>query len=554
MEDLLRKAVHPYSGAEYAEQADGTVLITDARRGIRGRFTVDGAWIEGDLTSADIHFLGFVAGPKPPPEQDLFWMLMPPTGVEPKSEMTGAPQRQQGSGQNASPSISAPYKPDEGIETDEGKRATSFVSLEKMLSFERRPDLVPDVYRKSAPLPGGPKKVRTARYFEQKYHDLEIEHLWSRVWQMACREEDIPEVGDHIIYEIGSKAFIVARTGDNEFRAYVNACMHRGRALRDCPGKRAKDFRCPYHGWRWGLDGKLRDIPAEWDFPGVREDAAQLPEARTGTWGGFVFINPDPDAISLEDYIGPEMIEQFAKIDLKGRYRHAWVGKVLDCNWKVAQEGFVEAYHALATHPQLLTTGGDLTDTRIDVFGNWGRPAHASTSIASPTRGMFVTEEQIRQAWYRSADMMKGYLRTIIGDEVEKFSDTELNESTFGCLFPNFCPWSGFGRIVYRFRPHGNDPDRCLMEIMLLAPWPKDKERPAPAALHMLEPHQSWTDAPEIGALGRIYDQDTRNFPRVQAGLKTKQPDHIWYSAYQEAIIRNFHNIYEERLGLADGE
>jgi hypothetical protein len=60
--------------------------------------------------------------------------------------------------------------------------------------------------------------------------------------------------------------------------------------------------------------------------------------------------------------------------------------------------------------------------------------------------------------------------------------------------------------------------------------------------------------ATEIGALGRIFDQDCRNFPRVQAGLKAKQPPHIWYSAYQESIIRNFHDLYEKALGLAAGE
>jgi phenylpropionate dioxygenase-like ring-hydroxylating dioxygenase large terminal subunit len=267
-----------------------------------------------------------------------------------------------------------------------------------------------------------------------------------------------------------------------------------------------------------------------------------------------VFINPDPDCISLEAYMGPEMIEHYAKIKLETRYRHAWVGRVIKANWKIVQEGFLEAYHSIATHPQLLVAGGDLTDSRYDVFGNWGRLGHAMPSPSSPTRGMLASDEQLREGWYRSADMMRGYLKTIIGEEAEKFSDMELNESTYSNLFPNFSPWSGFGRIVYRFRPNGDNPDETIKDVMLLAPWPEGKPKPPPAPLRMLEPDQSWTDATELGSLGRIFDQDCRNFPNVHIGLKAKTPDHIWYSSYQESIIRNFHNLYEKALGLGDGE
>jgi phenylpropionate dioxygenase-like ring-hydroxylating dioxygenase large terminal subunit len=550
---MMRREAHPYSGAVYEEVGDGTIRVEDKERGKYGLFNLDGSWIEGTLTSADPHMLQYVGGPNLPPGRDIFWMFLPPSGGEPDVAMTAAPAR--GGGQDAAqrPKIIGKYVPDPGKQSDDGIRSVSFMELDKLISFERHPDLLPAVYKKTSTLPGGPKKVKTARFFERRYHDLEVEHLWGKVWQMACREEDIPEVGDYIIYTIVNRSYLIVRTTENEIKAHVNACMHRGRSLRECDGK-AVDFRCPYHGWRWGIDGSLKDIPSEWDFLGVREDAQQLGSAKVGTWGGFVFINPDPDCISLEDYMGPEMIEHYAKIKLENRYRQAWVGRVVKANWKVVQEGFLEAYHSIATHPQLLTAGGDLTDSRYDVFGNWGRLGHAMPSSSSPTRGMIASEEQLREGWYRSADMMRGYLKSIIGAEADMFSDMELNESTYSNLFPNFSPWSGWGRIVYRFRPNGDNPDECLEEIMLLAPWPEGKAKPAPAPLRMLEPDQSWTDATELGSLGRIIDQDCRNFPNVQNGLKTKTPDHIWYSAYQESIIRNFHNLYEKALGLADGE
>jgi phenylpropionate dioxygenase-like ring-hydroxylating dioxygenase large terminal subunit len=549
----MRREPHPYSGAVYEEVGDGTIRVEDKERGKSGRFNLDGSWIEGELTSADPNFLQFIGGPTLAAEHDVFWMFLPPAPGGPKTTMTTAPARGGGSDAAQRPKIIGKYTPDPGKDMEEGKRSISYQPLDQFIDYERRPELLPEVYKKSAPLPGGPKKVKTARYFDRRYHDLEVEYLWSKVWQMACREEDIPEVGDYVIYTIVNRSYLIVRTGPQEIKAHVNACMHRGRTLRECNG-RAVDFRCPYHGWRWGIDGSLKDIPSEWDFPDVRHDAQQLGSAKTATWGGFVFINPDPDCISLADYMGPEMIEHYAKIKLENRYRQAWIGRVVKANWKVVQEGFLEAYHSIATHPQLLVAGGDLTDSRYDVFGNWGRLGHAMPSTSSPTRGMIASEEQLREGWYRSADMMRGYLKTLIGEEAEQFSDMELNESTYSNLFPNFSPWSGWGRIVYRFRPNGDNPDECLEEIMLLAPWPKGKPKPAPAPLRMLEPDQSWTDATELGSLGRIIDQDCRNFPNVHNGLKAKQPDHIWFSAYQESIIRNFHNLYEKALGLADGE
>jgi hypothetical protein len=152
------------------------------------------------------------------------------------------------------------------------------------------------------------------------------------------------------------------------------------------------------------------------------------------------------------------------------------------------------------------------------------------------------------------ADFNKAYLRSLIGDEVEKFSDAELVEQTFNNLFPNFSPWGGWARIVYRFRPNGDNPEECLMEAMLLAPWPEGTPKPPPAKLHMLGRDEPWVTAEELGTLARIFDQDCGNVPDTQRGLKAKSDPYVIYSAYQESIIRGFHDKYEKLLGLAEGE
>src|SRR6185436_3013630 len=119
--------------------------------------------------------------------------------------------------------------------------------------------------------------------------------------------------GDYVVYDVAQLSYLVVRLGENEFKAFYNSCLHRGRQLREFDGKCATEFRCPFHGWCWEIDGSLREITSEWDYPGIRDEVSHLPEVRTATWGGFVFINPDPDAESFESFLGelPRHLEKY---------------------------------------------------------------------------------------------------------------------------------------------------------------------------------------------------------------------------------------------------
>jgi phenylpropionate dioxygenase-like ring-hydroxylating dioxygenase large terminal subunit len=551
----MRREPHPISGAIFEEIGDGLVRVEDKAKGKSGTFRYNGSWnwVEGNMTYADPHMLMHVGGPDLPPGRDIFWSLLPPL-EEDLPEVDLKSMRGIGEGAAQRPKIIAPYVGDPGKMTPDGMRSASHIPMEFLLDQDRKPDRIPPVFRKSSPMPGGPAKVSVARYIDKKYHDLEVEHIWKKTWQLVCREDDIPEVGDYHLYEIAHLQYLVVRTGANEYKAHINACLHRGRQLRECHGKKATEFRCPYHGWTWAIDGSLKLMTGEWDFPGVREDVGQLPGAKVATWGGFVFINPDPDCQSLEDYMGPDMLDHYSKIKLQNRYKQADVVKLVRANWKVCQEAFLEGWHSLATHPQLLLSGGDLADLRFDVFGNWGRLGHAGVSGSSPHRGIIVSPQQGLESWRMMADFNREYLRPLIGEEVEDYSDAELNEQSFNNLFPNFSPWGGWGRIVYRFRPYGDNPDECMMQAMLLAPWPEDKPKPPPKKQRLLGFDDDWTMAPELGGLAKIFQQDCANIPQVQLGLKTKQPPYVWTSGYQESILRNWHRNYDERLGLAEGE
>ena len=197
------------------------------------------------------------------------------------------------------------------------------ITYQQILDADTHP--VPDVLRRTSDVHFTDADVPVTRYTSRSFHELEKEKLWSRVWQMACRSEDIPEVGDTHRYDIADRSYLIVRTAPDVIKGYYNACLHRGRMLREHDG-RVDEIRCPFHGFCWELDGRLKQVPSGWDFPHVyqRAEEFQLPEVKVDTWGGFVFINPDENCESLASFLG-ELPDHFADWDLENRYKSAHV-------------------------------------------------------------------------------------------------------------------------------------------------------------------------------------------------------------------------------------
>ena len=439
-------------------------------------------------------------------------------------------------------------------------------SLQEVYDGDLRP--APDQLRAESHLDLGITGVARDRYLTYEFHRLEIEHVWSRTWQMACREENLPEVGSHVIYDVGDLSLIVVRGHDGAIRAFHNSCLHRGTQLRAEAG-RVDQLRCPFHGFTWDLDGTPRALPCAWDFPQVDLADLHLPEARVDTWGGFVFVNPDPDAAPLADYLGA-LPEHFARFPLEERYTTAHVAKVLDCNWKVALEAFLEAFHTFVVHPQLVTTSGD-TITQYDVFPGEQHWSRMITPVGIPSTHVDreVTDGEILRSMLLTrddpdvtvpegsnvravlADRVRADLARRTGRDFSHLSDSEALDGIEYFVFPNFVPWGGYlTPLVYRFRPWGDDPGRCLMEVMLLEPLP-DGPRPAPATLRFLGDGEGFATAPELGFLGPILDQDTRTVARVQRGLRASQRPETILARYQEVRIRHFHTVLGEYVSGA---
>ena len=420
---------------------------------------------------------------------------------------------------------------------------------------------VPDVLRWNTPMPGDDAlRVPVRRYTDPEYHRLEVERVWKKVWQMACREEDIPEVGDHVNYEIAGMDVIIVRNEGGVIKAFRNVCMHRGRKLKEFNG-RDEELRCAFHGIAWNLDGTLKQVPCKWDFPQVGEEWS-LPEVKVGTWGGFVFINLDPECGPLEEHLG-DLPKHFEKWPLNDRFKQVHVGKILRCNWKLAQEAFMESFHVVATHPQLLAGMGD-SITQVDVFGNFGRQLTPNGVTSTHVRNWVPTEQEMIDAITDRtldidpvivvpegeksrkvlADARRAALVDVIGAEkADALSDAEVCDSIVYTQFPNFHPWGAYNRIVYRFRPYGNRHDMCIMECMILSPF--KGARPPASPLRMLGVDDDWTEAYELGLLTRVFNQDVYNLPNVQQGLESGALQEVIFARYQEGKIR----MLEAELG-----
>lgn len=420
----------------------------------------------------------------------------------------------------------------------------------------------------------GSEDVSKERYIDPDFQKAEFERLWTRTWQMACREEHIPEAGDYHVYDIGPYSFIIQRTPANEIKAYFNACLHRGTKLKPSGTEgTGSEIKCPFHGWSWNLDGSNRNIPCQWDFPHVDRSKMNLPEARVEVLGGFVFLNMDLDAPSLADYFGPEIMAHFAAWKLEDRYIYLHVQKSYPANWKLVVEAFQEAYHVGDTHPQVQPANGDV-NSQYDVYGEHVNRFISTLGVVSPmlegkyseqdvvdfftlgdssamggTRPQLKEGERARQVM---ADMFRGMFETATQADLSHVSDTELLDTYSYTMFPNLYLFPGISLpMIYRFRPDARDHRRCIYEVMFMRPVAKGAARPFPAEVQILSDDQSFMEADGMDSgFGKILDQDTDNLYAQQEGLEASAKAGITLANYQEIRVRHFEMAVDKYMAM----
>lgn len=451
-----------------------------------------------------------------------------------------------------------------------GAARASGPSVADTLSSDAMPALGPLLEESYAFL--GDADIPCSRYTSDAFARLEFERLWTRCWQWACREEHLPEPGDNYVYDIGPYSVIVVRSGQETIEAFVNSCTHRGTRLLGGEGSGySGQFTCPFHGWSWNLDGSLKDLPGRWDFPHVRADTHSLRPVACERWGGFVFINLDPHARPLREYLDV-LPAHFSHFPLERRRIRAHVQKVLPANWKAAQEAFMEAYHNFETHD-----APNGANAQYDVFGKyvsrfihnignyspeslddypgdkWRSPPLSENEMLQILSVFGLDHDQVPEGEtarsVAAADLRKR-LGSAWGVDLSEASDSLMLDSIEYHLFPNMFFFPGITvPMVYRFRPNGEDVDSSLFDILILEPLPEGAEHPEPPDPVYLGIDQSYTEAEELAWLAPVYDEDTSNLQLQQQGMKTSRKAGITLGNYQEARIRRVHMTLDEFMG-----
>ncbi len=398
-----------------------------------------------------------------------------------------------------------------------------------------------------------PKEYYTSPAFMER----EWAALWTKVWLMACREDAIPEAGDHYVHDVGRESILVVRQRDGSVRAFFNVCQHRGNRVAP-PGVGHTDdtLKCGYHHWEYDLNGRIRRIPDIETFP-QGAPCHGLVELPCDSWGSFVWFTMNPEPEPLLEFLDPLPGQldpyHFERMVMTRDWTVEW-----DCNWKTSVDAFNESYHVQGIHPQLLYYLDDF-NVRIDCFDRHSRYivpfATVSHRVSDTTEIPPLIKLIMREADMEPADF-DGRVEDVrhavqqwkrehgpaAGLDYTELSDDQLTDDYNYLIFPNVTlNTHADDLMLFRHRPHPTDPDRMFFDLQNFRLLKSDEEPPLRRPRHLQFRHGE-------KSLGRVLDQDAANLPRVQAGMHSAAFEGLWLGK-QETRIRHFHKVIADYFG-----
>jgi len=437
------------------------------------------------------------------------------------------------------------------------------MTISEIVDAPTNEELVGTAITASGTVAASPVRIPKTRYTSPEFAALEEERLWPRVWQIACTVDHVPEPGDFFEYRAGRLSLLIVRDGAGGLRAFQNVCLHRGNSLCVGSGSGLSELRCPYHRWCWDLEGRLREVPSRRGFGIVRNEEYGLVPAQIGVWGRLIFVNPDPDAGSLEEFLeGVPEDSAWAGVD---DFRCVLTTTTpVACNWKVVSDGFSETYHVQGLHREMLGSIDEVdAPQRI-----WDRQSvsYQRYGVPSPRLGRTVSDQAVWDSFVltQGGRMGPAYaqpcplpvvpagstIRDVIAHNIRAHqarlgvdlsgldTDAFLRLSQYN-LFPNatVLVWGEMINVLIG-RPGLTPDDGQFVSFLLHRP---------PAGAAPARP----VDVPvsSDADFGLVIGQDVSMMARMQRGLHQPGLTHLSLSS-EECRIINLHRNLERYLGL----
>lgn len=197
-------------------------------------------------------------------------------------------------------------------------------------------------------------------YRSSEFTELEKEKVFRRRWLMVGHESEIPSTGDYLSFDAVDERALIVRGQKGRLRAFHNVCRHRASRVVSQPrGTCKRAITCPFHGWTYGLDGKLKGVPSAETFGDLARSKLGLKSLDLEVWQGFLFIRFGGDGPSAADMFEPHAaeLEPYRLADLQP-YGSYWE-RELPVDWKVVHDVDNEGYHVPVAHPGLQRLVGD---------------------------------------------------------------------------------------------------------------------------------------------------------------------------------------------------
>ena len=403
----------------------------------------------------------------------------------------------------------------------------------------------------------GHSKFSVDRYTDQSWLDRELEQMWPRAWQIACSVDHLANPGDWHEHRFGATSILIVHGNDGQLRAFQNVCRHRGNLLCQGTGEGLTELRCQFHRWAWGLEGELREVPSRRAFGALRNEDFPLLPASVDSWGPLVFVNTDPDAEPLQEWLEgiPDDIE-WARIE----EFHCGVTTTtpVSCNWKVVSEGFSESYHVQGLHPEMTGSVDDLHAAQYF----WDRHAvsYQLYGISSP-RYPGLTDQEI----WDSFNVTQGGRAGLPVDQTRPMPDLADDETAFDALSRSIRDHNHDRGVdldefdddqIMRIRQYNLFPNASVLitadSINVLVSRPTTIVDKAELFTMHLQRHPSTatsfkrptdvTNSLDAERLGLVFNQDIRAMSLVQRGMAQPGFTETVVSSEERRII-NTHRV-----------